>query len=71
MIEQAEYMGIGCQKLTNGAAEVIVTTAVGPRILRYALAGGENILAELPDVEVHVVAAAKGVSDAYRVGRGD
>ena len=31
----------------------------------------DRILAELPDVEVHVVAAAKGVSDAYRVGRGD
>ena len=49
MIEQVEYMGIGCQRLTNGAVEAIVTTAVGPRILRYALAGGENILAELPD----------------------
>ncbi len=31
----------------------------------------DRILRELPDVEVHVVAAAQGVSDAYRVGRGD
>ena len=31
----------------------------------------DRILAGLPDVEVHVVAAANGVSDAYRVGRGD
>ncbi len=31
----------------------------------------DRLLAEMPDVEIHVVAAAKGVSDAYRVGRGD
>jgi hypothetical protein len=35
--------------LSNGAAEVVVTTDVGPRIIRYARAGGENMLAELPD----------------------
>ncbi len=31
----------------------------------------DRLLTDLPEVEVHVVAAAKGVSDAYRVGRGD
>ncbi len=31
----------------------------------------DRLLTALPDVEVHVVAAARGVSDAYRVGRGD
>ena len=66
--------------------EAIVRTARDRRItqivLPYAGAAGamdrlrrgsivDRILAELPDVEVHVVAAAKGVSDAYRVGRGD
>jgi two-component system sensor histidine kinase KdpD len=31
----------------------------------------DRILTALPDVEVHIVAAARGSSDAYRVGRGD
>ena len=38
-----------CQRLSNGTVEVVVTTDVGPRIARYALAGGENILGEVPD----------------------
>jgi hypothetical protein len=36
-----------CLKLSNGQVEVVVTTDVGPRIIRYAFVGGENILAEL------------------------
>jgi len=66
--------------------EAIVRTARERRITQIVLPYGgpagsmdrlrrgsivDRILAELPDVEVHVVAAAKGVSDAYRVGRGD
>jgi two-component system sensor histidine kinase KdpD len=31
----------------------------------------DRLLTEMPDLEVHVVAAAKGVADAYGVGRGD
>ena len=68
------------------AVEAIIQTARDRRITQIVLpydgAAGvmdrlrrgsivDRILAELPDVEVHVVAAAKGVSDAYRVGRGD
>jgi hypothetical protein len=37
-----------CYKLSNGQAEVVVTTDIGPRVMRYALSGGENILGELP-----------------------
>jgi hypothetical protein len=36
-----------CYKMSNGEAEVIVTTDIGPRVIRYAFPGGENILAEL------------------------
>jgi hypothetical protein len=35
--------------LSNGTVEVVVTSDVGPRIVRYGFAGAENILAELPD----------------------
>jgi hypothetical protein len=33
-----------CLKLTNGDAELIITTDIGPRIVHYALAEGDNIL---------------------------
>jgi hypothetical protein len=49
-IEKVPCLGQpNCQRLSNGAVEVVVTTDIGPRIIRYALAGGENVLAELPD----------------------
>ena len=41
-----------CYKLTNGIVEVIVTTDIGPRVIRYSFAGGENLLAELPDTKL-------------------
>ncbi len=37
-----------CYRLSNGTAEVVVTTNVGPRVIRYALSGGPNNFAELP-----------------------
>lgn len=36
-----------CYKLSNGTVEVVVTTDIGPRVLRYAFVGGENILGEV------------------------
>ena len=36
-----------CLKLTNGQVEVVVTTDIGPRVIRYAFVGADNILAEL------------------------
>ena len=41
-----------CLRLTNGDVEIIATTAVGPRILRYALAGSENILGLHPEAKL-------------------
>jgi len=49
-IEKVPYMGQpNCYRLTNGTVEVIVTTDVGPRIIRYGFTGGNNMLAELPE----------------------
>lgn len=48
--EKVSYLGLpNCIRLSNGDAEVVVTTDVGPRIVRYAAAGGENLLGEFPD----------------------
>ena len=49
-VEKVACLGLAnCQRLSNGTVEVVVTTDVGPRIARYALAGGENILGETGD----------------------
>ena len=47
-VERREYGGWkDCLFLSNGEAELAVTTAVGPRIIRYGLIGGENELGEI------------------------
>src|SRR5882762_5510891 len=52
-MEKVKYLGQpNCYRLSNGTAEAIVTTDVGPRILRYGFVGGENILGEYPDLKV-------------------
>jgi hypothetical protein len=38
-----------CYRLANKTVEVVVTTDVGPRIIRYAFIGEENLLGERPD----------------------
>jgi len=49
-IEKVAYLGLSnCYRLSNSTVEVIVTTDVGPRIIRYAFIGGDNILGEVPD----------------------
>ncbi|HLM00024.1 MAG TPA: hypothetical protein VK400_03150 [Pyrinomonadaceae bacterium] len=52
MIEKTEYHGADCLKLSNGEAELIVSTAYGPRILFYGFTGGENILGWHGDAKV-------------------
>ncbi|MPY88318.1 MAG: hypothetical protein GEU99_10365 [Luteitalea sp.] len=37
-----------CLRMTNGDVEVVVTTDIGPRVIRYAFVGGDNILGEMP-----------------------
>lgn len=35
-----------CIKLSNGKTELVITTDVGPRIIRYARVGGQNVFKE-------------------------
>lgn len=41
-----------CIRLTNNEVEIIVTAAVGPRILHYSFARGENVLGLHPEAKV-------------------
>lgn len=46
-VYENEYKGWHkCVFITNGEVELVVTTSVGPRILRYAYHGDENVLFE-------------------------
>ena len=54
-LETVEFEGWpDCLRLSNGDAEVIITTQIGPRILRYGLPGGPNAF--------HVIPATRGQS---------
>ncbi len=47
-----DYNGYGkvlC--IENGAVELFVTVDLGPRIIRYALKGGQNVLRDTPDFD--------------------
>lgn len=49
MIERIAYAGWrDCVRLANGRIEAVVTTEVGPRIIRFGAVGGRNLLHEVP-----------------------
>ena len=46
-MEKKAYAGWpNCVWLSNGKVDVVVTTDVGPRIIRYGFVGGQNLLNE-------------------------
>ena len=47
--DQVQFEGWDCVRLSNGDAELIVTTSVGPRIIRYGLTGGPNAFHIIPE----------------------
>lgn len=48
-VEKISYLGLpNCYKLANAQIEAIVTSDVGPRIVRYGFRGAENMLGEVP-----------------------
>jgi hypothetical protein len=50
-VERVTYMNQpNCIRLSNGTVELVITTAIGPRIIRYAFLGGDNVLGEVPDL---------------------
>jgi hypothetical protein len=49
-IEKVSWGGWpNCYRLSNDEVELIVTTDVGPRVMRYAFIGGPNVFLELAD----------------------
>jgi len=49
-VEKLPYAGWpNCYRLSNGETELIVTTDVGPRVMRYGFIGGQNLFFEKAD----------------------
>lgn len=52
-MEKLTYLGLpNCYRLSNGDVDVVVTTDVGPRVVRYGFEGAGNVLGEVPDAKV-------------------
>jgi hypothetical protein len=50
-MEKISYAGWeNCYRLSNGTVELVVTADVGPRIIRFALEGGDNMFKEYADM---------------------
>ncbi|MCP4640919.1 MAG: hypothetical protein GY851_10820, partial [bacterium] len=50
-MDKVEYGGLpNCVKLSNGKMELVITTDVGPRVIRMGFAGGQNLMKEYPDM---------------------
>ena len=49
-IEKTQYQGWpNCYRISNGEIELVVTTDVGPRVIRYAFVGGGNVFKEFQE----------------------
>jgi hypothetical protein len=49
-VEKTAYKGwANCYRVTNGEVELVVTSDVGPRIIRFGFVGGQNLFKEFPD----------------------
>lgn len=49
-VEKVEYKGWrNCYRVTNGEVELIVTGDVGPRVIRFAFVGGQNLFKEFSE----------------------
>ena len=49
-IDKVAYGGWpNCYRVSNGEVELIVTSDIGPRIMRYGFAGGQNLFKEYPE----------------------
>jgi hypothetical protein len=49
-VEKIEYKGWrNCYRVSNGEVELIVTSDIGPRVIRFGFVGGQNVFKEFPD----------------------
>jgi hypothetical protein len=50
LVEKTSYKGWqNCYRVSNGEVELIVTSDVGPRVIRFGFVGGQNLFKEYPE----------------------
>ena len=50
IMDTVKFLGFDCVSLANASLNLLVTRSVGPRLISLCLNGGDNLLAELPDI---------------------
>src|SRR5271156_2209102 len=49
-VEKTAYKGwANCYRVTNGEVELVVTSDVGPRVIRFGFVGGQNLFKEFAE----------------------
>jgi hypothetical protein len=49
-VEKLDYKGWpNCYRVSNGEVELVVTSDVGPRVIRFGFVGGQNVFKEFPE----------------------
>ncbi len=49
-VEKMKYQGWpNCYRVSNGEVELVVTSDVGPRVIRFGFVGGQNLFKEFPE----------------------
>jgi hypothetical protein len=62
-MELVNFFDQECVLLENKSIRLLISRSVGPRILSFSFAGGENLMAELPDVVLDC--PGSGIFHAY------
>ena len=62
IIEKTDFGGWpNCYRISNGEIELVVTSDVGPRIMRYGFPGGRNFFKEFPAQLAGLLASFAGM----------
>jgi len=67
-IEQVQYKDwLDGIRLTNGIVDLVVTTGVGPRVIRFGFVGADNEFGELPGVSIPAYESAWQMLGGHRL----
>ena len=61
--EEVTYKSFGrCISMSNGSIELLATVDIGPRIIRFAKIGGENIMFEDENFSINAGGKADNIT---------
>lgn len=70
-LTESTYKTFGrCLTISNGSVEAVVTLDIGPRIIRFAKIGGENVMMENTEKSINQLEAASEFADKFGADKG-